>query len=267
MRTGNKESIGIMLEILLFVIAAGCFIYFFTILSYAGPTASLVFMWLILGIAFTGLGLFLELDKRYKLLQHVPGFVLVIIAIVLCVGIILFFVLFGCVISGMNKKPLKKVDYVVVLGAQIKGTNVSRSLGFRLDGAIEYYKENNDTTIVVSGGRGPDEIATEASVMRQYLLERGVPDEKIIVEDNSTTTKENLEFSKEIILNHCKSEKLPGVAVCSNNFHIFRALSLAKALDYESPEGLATGSDEILLFNYMIRDSLAIFKEFLLGNI
>lgn len=256
-----------MIDIILYVIGLACLFYFTTILGYAGNTASMLYMWLMLGIGFIGLGALVSLNRKLDFFRFIPKWILVIVALVLAVGVFLFSILYGCVMSKMTAKPGDDCKYVVVLGAQIKGTRVSRSLKYRLDGAIEYYQKNNDTTIVVSGGQGPDEVTTEAEVMKNYLLENGIPMENIIVEDRSTTTKENLLYSKELILQDCGQESLQGVAICSNNFHIFRAMQLAKNLGYEKPEGLATKSDSILLYNYMIRDSLAIFKEVLLGNI
>ena len=84
------------------------------------------------------------------------------------------------------------------------------------------------------------------------------------MEDKSTTTNENLKYSYRIIKDRGDDAK---VLICSNNFHIFRAVKLAKHIGMKNVEGLAADSDNILLVSYMVRDSFAIFKEFLLGNI
>lgn len=253
------------LVVALIVLAVISFSYFNTILAYAGPRSSMLWLWPLLSLVFAGLAVLLIADAKFDFINKWPKWPLAIVTIIFACGLLLFTFLYSCVLSGMRDKPSGKVDYIIVLGAQIKGTRPSRSLAYRLDGAIDYYQENKNTTIVVSGGQGPDEVTAEAYVMKDYLLAKGIPEEAIIVEDKSTTTNENLKFSKALIEERSGSDY--SVAICSNNFHIFRAKALARKIGYNKPQGLATRSDSVLIANYMIRDSLAILKEKMLGNI
>ncbi|MEI3193353.1 MAG: YdcF family protein [Lachnospiraceae bacterium] len=92
-----------------------------------------------------------------------------------------------------------RTDYLVVLGAQVRGTVPSRALKKRLDTAAEYLGKNLETKVVVSGGKGAGEEITEAEAMENYLLELGIEKDRIIMEDRSTTTSENLRYTGELI--------------------------------------------------------------------
>lgn len=70
----------------------------------------------------------------------------------------------------MNVTPVKNLDYIIVLGAQVKESGPSVILRYRLDRTVSYLKENDNTLVIVSGGQGANEKATEASVMKEYLV-------------------------------------------------------------------------------------------------
>ena len=92
----------------------------------------------------------------------------------------------------------KIIDYTIILGAGLDGAQVSTRLKKRLD---EAYNALNsiDVPIIVSGGQGPDELVTEAYAMSEYLIEKGIKRERLILEDQSTSTQENLLFSSKYI--------------------------------------------------------------------
>lgn len=247
------------------VLSAVCLVYYAVIVIYAGFGASFVNFWLLAALGFgAACGVF-YLNRKIQLLAKIPKPLLGMVCTVIAAGIILFLALLGCVVSGMVSKPEKKADYVIVLGAQIKGERITKSLKNRLEKAYEYYTDNKDIIIIVSGGQGEGENTSEAFAMKKYLEEKGVPSESIILEDRSTTTNENLKYSYEIIKD--RGDDNANVLICSNNFHIFRAVRLAKHIGIKNVEGLAADSDNILLVSYMVRDSIAVFKEVLLGNI
>lgn len=110
----------------------------------------------------------------------------------LCVMVFLF------VFGGRDTATFDE-DAVIVLGAGIHGERVSLPLARRLDIAIAYHKRNPDAVIVVTGGQGRQELITEALAMERYLVERGVPQDRILQEDKSTSTLENLAFAKAIL--------------------------------------------------------------------
>lgn len=121
------------------------------------------------------------------------------------------------------------VDFVVVLGSGLIRGAVPPLLAARLDrGAALWDQERErggNPMLVTSGGRGPDEPVAEAVAMADYLVARGVPSEKILREDRSRTTQENLEFSRALM-----TERLPDhrCVVVTNDFHAFRAALTAR---------------------------------------
>ncbi|WP_249646204.1 YdcF family protein, partial [Lysinibacillus sp. D3C2_S12] len=91
-------------------------------------------------------------------------------------------------------------DYMIILGAKVKPGGVpSLSLKSRLEVAVQYLTIYPHVKVIVSGGQGPDEDRTEASVMKDYLEPNGIEASRIIIEDQSTSTYENLVFSKELL--------------------------------------------------------------------
>jgi uncharacterized SAM-binding protein YcdF (DUF218 family) len=142
-----------------------------------------------------------------------------------------FFAFLVCLIAftaiyGHFDNTTYKEDAVVVLGAGIRGEKVTLPLAHRLDKAIEYANKNPNAVIVVSGGKGLQEDVTEAYAMEQYLISKGMLKQKILKEEKSTSTFENMLFSKEILDNYF--EKSYQTVIITNNFHIYRATQIAK---------------------------------------
>ena len=123
-------------------------------------------------------------------------------------------------------------DYVIIHGSGLlRGREVSKLLADRIDKAIEVYEKDPTPPILIpSGGKGRDEEISEAEAMEQYLIEHGIPKDHIIREDRSTTTRENLIFSKKIIDERAAD---PYVALVTSNYHVYRALSLCDDIDLE----------------------------------
>ena len=164
------------------------------------------------------------------------------------------------ILSGMKDEKEAECPFIIVLGAQIQGMSVTNSLRRRLDRAVSYLEAHPDTKVIVSGGRGKGESVTEAEAMRDYLENRGIGQNRIILEDRSTSTKENLIFSKKFI-----SDLKKPVGIVTNNFHMFRAKACAGKLGYENPCGLSAGSNPVLFLNYMTREFFAVWKMWIFG--
>ena len=162
--------------------------------------------------------------------------------------------------------PERDADYVIVLGAQVRGTRITKSLRYRLDIALEYLEENPSAKVIVSGGQGSGEDISEAAAMKGYLIERGLEAERILLEDRSVNTAENIRFSKELIEADGGSEEA-SVVIATNSFHVFRALRIAAKQGLTQVSGLSARNDQILMASYYVRECLAIIKDFLWGNI
>ena len=133
--------------------------------------------------------------------------------------------LVSSVLNVINILP-RKIDYVVVLGAGLIGERVTPLLASRIRKGIKVYKANPGSKLIMSGGQGPDEIVSEAFAMKNYALEQGIDENDIILEDKSTSTEENIIFSKKFI----PADK--SFAVVTNYYHVYRALVQARTLGF-----------------------------------
>lgn len=164
------------------------------------------------------------------------------------------FIIGAKIVCAMRRRDVKEADYVIVLGAQVRGTKITNSLMRRLECAYSYLVEHPGTKAVVSGGQGKGEAVTEAQAMAEYLTERGISASRIIKEEQSVSTLENLRFSMRYMELDAKA------AVVTNDFHLYRALLLGKHLGYRNLTGIAATSNPVLFLNYLVREILAVFS-------
>lgn len=149
---------------------------------------------------------------------------------------------------------------VVVLGCRVYGERPSRMMVARLKAAQKYLEKNPDSVCILSGGQGEDEEISEAECMYRYLVAAGISPDRLYKEDRSTSTRENLLFSKEII-EHEKLNK--NIAIATNEFHEYRAQTIAKSLSLES--GAVSGITEIWVFpTYYVRELFGILYEWIM---
>ncbi|WP_052356685.1 YdcF family protein [[Clostridium] dakarense] len=151
--------------------------------------------------------------------------------------------------QNKNVKSHENIEYLVVLGAAINGKEVSKTLKARLDKALEYYNKNKDIKIIVSGGQGKDEVISEAEAMYRYLIDKGVDSKQIIKEDKSTTTFENLIYSKRIL----KGKNKEKIIIVTNDYHLLRSRIIAHILGLEN-EGLSSQSSLSGKLYYTVRE-------------
>ena len=127
-------------------------------------------------------------------------------------------------------------------------------LKYRLDKAVEYLNENPDTVCIVSGGQGSNEPWSEAEGMARYLQEKGIDTARILPEDKSQTTEQNITNSKMLM------KEGASVGIVTNNFHVFRALQIAKKYGLSDVCGIAADSTPKYLPNNMLREFFAEMK-------
>ncbi|MCH5278481.1 MAG: YdcF family protein [Christensenellaceae bacterium] len=188
-------------------------------------------------------------------------------------GMVFAYAMFGLLLAVTttlilvnSREPAEgqKTDVLIVLGAGIKGESPTVVLRNRLDRAVEYYEQNSDITIVVSGGQGTSEVTTEASVMKRYLVANGIPEDRIIEEGESQSTEENFLFSYRII-----KEKFGAnakIAFVTTRFHVFRARLIAKKQGIEV-FGIAAPDFSLVAFNNYLRECAAITQYAITGKI
>ncbi|MCL2757431.1 MAG: YdcF family protein [Coriobacteriia bacterium] len=160
-------------------------------------------------------------------------------------------------IYGNNDNVTYDEDVVIVLGAGIRGEQVTKTLAHRLDKAIEYYARNPKAIIVVSGGQGLQESISEALAMERYLIARGIPADKIIKEDQSTSTQENFLFSDAILMK--KFPKGYSAVLITNDFHVYRAEKTAEYAGVSARHMGATVDWYTIPVNYL-REMAAVVK-------
>lgn len=184
---------------------------------------------------------------------------------ILLLGFILWllsFIVVEIIIAANSKtsRDSDNADYLVVLGAGLYGSTPSPTLKSRLDSAVLYSYANPNTTIIVSGGQGEGEDITEAEAMREYLVAHGIPSDRILEENESTSTLENLRYSFSIIDQDFKGGEEPKIAVISNEFHLYRTGLIAKREN--RPVYLISARTPMfyLKATYCIREYFALFK-------
>lgn len=152
-------------------------------------------------------------------------------------------------------------EYVVILGAKVKPGGIpSQSLKNRLDAAVDYLQKYPTVKAIVTGGQGADEDRTEASVMADYLIEHGIAEERVLLEDQSTTTYENLLFAKKLL-----PENTASITIISNDFHLKRATILARKLGLKA-DVVAAPTPKVVNTKSRIRERLAIIKAYTRGQ-
>lgn len=245
-----------------FLFAAGLLflLYYAIITIYAGVSTSFGWFWITGGICFLLISILLRILIRAQV--KIPAVIGVPVAGIFLMGLLVFGITEAVIIYHASMEPEGNADYMIVLGAQVRGKRITKSLKARLDTAVSYLEDNEGTTVIVSGGQGAGEDISEAEAMKGYLIQRGIPERNIIMEDKSANTYENIRYSRRLMS--------PGnhkVVIVSNGFHIYRAVALAKKQKIGQAEGLAAPTDRILFISYYVREALAVIKEKLTGNI
>lgn len=183
-------------------------------------------------------------------------------------GVLLWGTAFGLILSGARDDVEGEPRIMVILGCQVMSWGPSILLQDRLNTALDYLKDHPDMTVVVSGGQGPDEPTTEAEAMYDYLVEKGVAPGRILLEDESHNTVQNMRYTL-ALLEREGYDPGGGVLVVSNGFHLARARVLWDRVTGEG-ETLSTlaapsthGPSRLKMY---IREPFALIKSFLLDR-
>ncbi|WFA09062.1 YdcF family protein [Tissierella sp. Yu-01] len=184
-----------------------------------------------------------------------------IIKLLIILFLVSFILIEGLIIINGSTKTIGDVDYMIILGARLYGDVPSPALSERLKVAEEYLNNNTEIKVIVSGGQGPDEYIAEAEAMSMYLINRGIDKNRIIIEDKSTSTFENIRNSLNII-EEIDDIESPSVLLVTNKFHIFRSKLLASRLGVKA-YGLPAEVPPTILIPQYIREYFAVIKSFI----
>lgn len=129
----------------------------------------------------------------------------------------------SAILNLVHLRKDRDADYIVVLGSGIAGDKVTPLLAARIEKGIELLQYNPNAALIMSGGQGPGETIPESEAMAEYAVHRGVEANRILEEQRSTSTEENLLFSRELM-----NGENPRIIIVTTSYHVFRALLLAR---------------------------------------
>lgn len=216
-----------------------------------------------------GVCLPISLDKYIrKLTKKAYPVLKTVYCAALCFYMVTFTAMSVFVYSGVSSGPapekLPPDTVFVTFGAKIKPDSTpGKALMRRLDKTIELMSYCPDSVCIVTGGKGVDEPESEAEAMRKYLVAKGIPDERIIVEDQAKDTIQNVEFSKKLITERGLEGRT--VACVSTGFHIPRIMHLTSKADFGEYFYRAPGSNFYIEFTSVVREYMSYVKLFVRG--
>jgi uncharacterized SAM-binding protein YcdF (DUF218 family) len=235
-------------------------VYFIVISMYWGRIDSFNKVMIVIGLLWIIISI--KIDKIFGAIRKLPKIITMLFKIVLILFIVSFIIIESIIMYNMKTTLITEADYIIVLGCQVNGLIPSIPLMRRVNVAVRYLQENKNVNVVISGGKGPGENISEAEAMKRILLRNGIDENRIFEENKSKSTMENFKFSDEL---YSLSDK--NIIVVTSDYHIFRAVSMAKKLNYKYVKGLPSKSQLSVLPVYILREYAAVLYYILLGRI
>lgn len=190
--------------------------------------------------------------------------ILKVLLILVILGAIAAAVTAGFILKAAHPAQPPACRYLVVLGAGVRGSVPSLTLRERINAAYDYLSANPEAIAVLSGGQGPGEDITEAACMYRELTAMGIDGSRLLLEERSTSTMENLTYSLDI-LEDTLGFRPRTLGIVSSEYHIFRASLFARELELE-PVGIPARTSWLSLrINYYLREIVAVWKYLILG--
>lgn len=241
----------------LVIVGIACIVYGIAVMAVWSGTWFFA-VWYALGAGFLAAAWFVQAG----LWEHLPELARRTVEVACCAVLAVIAVFGALSISGFGQRGESDLDYIIVLGAQVRADGPSQVLRYRLDTAYDYLMANPETVCIVSGGQGPGEPLPEAQVMGDYLEGRGIDSARIVREPESHTTAENIENSMALI-----DPERNRVGIVTNDFHVYRGVGIARKKGLDNACGIASPSATFYLPNNLLRESLCIAKEYATGNL
>ena len=242
------------LGIVYLLTGGACVAYYFIIGFYSRFGLSIQWIWLAAGAALIVAGLLTRVSLPHWLRYAWRAALIAALA--------LLALLEGLVISGMNATAPPGMDYLMVLGASVYDDGPSPALVRRINAVTGCLDQHPDALIIATGGKGEGERITEAQCIRDELVRRGVDPARILLEDKSTNTWENMTFSKALI-----DRDAAAVGIVTNNYHIWRSMRLARRAGLTNVHGIAAEYTGPMLIHFMVREAISIAVWFLRGRL
>ena len=214
------------------------------------------------GVVLLGLGLVMGISAALWLHPSKKKQTAIqILAVTASAGVVILMAAMGIITASgeTNWKQAEKADYAIVLGAAVQDNGTaSRIMRNRLAAAMEFMEKKPQAKVILSGGQGGDEPETEAKCMYDTLVSMGADPKRLILEDQSHTTRENLMNSMEIIRKNGGTKH--EIALITSEFHQRRAAYIADSLDIETCAVSAHTDRWFYRVNYTLREVFAFVK-------
>ncbi|MBE5823400.1 MAG: YdcF family protein [Butyrivibrio sp.] len=250
------------IQVLWLVLAVLCLLY--SVLVYMVGSGTFSFVIWLFGAAFFAVCFFLAGNGRW---MKVPSGLRIAAYSVLGIIAFIFLVCQIAILSNFFDKGEKNLDYVIVLGAQMRDSGPSVIYSYRLQKAKEYMLENPETICITTGGQGSNESVSEGEGGATYLTSLGVPVSRILVEKKSMTTPQNIAYALEMIEDDRNSDEGLRIGIITNGFHVFRSVHIAKRLTNAHVSGVAAYMQPQYIPNNMVRETFGIIRDFLTGQL
>ena len=223
---------------------------------------SLLFLWPMLGAVCIARWLLWRQAWKSGRPHPFPGWMLTLMRCVILACLAVFCYVECYICSAAFSAPKDGLDAIIVLGARVDEDGPSGSLNERIAAAAEYLRRNPDTIAVASGGQGEDEPMSESQCIYERLTALGIDPGRILIEDRSTSTKENLVNSFALLEGRAES-----VGLVTNDFHVFRALCTGRALGGFLLSSVPARSSVSGFIHYAMREFFALVVSRLRGDL
>ncbi|MBR1471285.1 MAG: YdcF family protein [Lachnospiraceae bacterium] len=237
-------------------VAIWSLVYFFVCIRYAGIRLSLIWLWLAVTAFCVIRIVMLKAGMDGKALFHVPGGARIVYRFLVGAALLFFLLVERRIVDAMKATPPAGLDYVIVLGAGLNGRAPSNPLRVRIQRGAEYLQENPDTLLVASGGKGANEVISEAKcIMEQLTYAYNIDESRIIMESMSRDTEENLQNSLKLI-----GDPDASVGIITNGFHEYRAMLIAKHAGYRNVHTVPATTLLPVGIHYVVREFFGVVE-------
>lgn len=245
--------------LILFIMCLG-----YSLMVYLVGSGTFSFTIWLAGAVFFTLCYFLAGEKRWR---SIPKALRYAAYIVLAVITAIFVICQGAILSHFFDKGEPDLDYVIVLGAQMRESGPSVIYRYRLEKAYQYLTENPDTICITTGGVGVNENISEGMGGKKYLVSLGIPESRILAEETSKDTGENIQNALLLIEADGAEEDDFSIGIVTNGFHVFRGVQIARKNTNARVCGIAAYMQPRFIPNNMVRECFGIIRDLITGEL
>ncbi|MDO4942908.1 MAG: YdcF family protein [Lachnospiraceae bacterium] len=241
-----------MISFILFLLSVFCIIYYGIVIAYSGLHTAFVGFWLFSAVLSALAAVILQ-SSFYLSLPFIIHLIIKIVTVI----ILAFFLIILLKIISTSSYPDEDADYLIVLGAIVRGEKPSNALRERIQTAYNYLSTHKNTIAVLTGYRNSHAKISQGKCMQNELRKMGIPAYRLLVEDHAHTTEENLKFSRDFM-----TQLDPEVCIISSDFHLYRTMKTAKKYGFKNVKGIGAKTPAPILIHCYIREIFAIIKSY-----